>query len=225
MYPFERFSHPAKEALTRAQAEAERMHHSYIGTEHLMLGLLQTEGLATRVLSDLGIKLEVSRAAVEKVLSASPQAVVVEMVPTSRTKRLIEMAFEIAREKGSVYVGTQHLLLAMLREGQGIGAHVLTDQGVQLNDVELALKRLEAAGESEAISRREGLDQQVVTGSVTWHVMARHNWSAQMNSDLGGTVHVDLRFPASFSLEQCQKKAEIIAKGIEEAFPPEQASS
>jgi ATP-dependent Clp protease ATP-binding subunit ClpA len=225
VYPFERFSQPVKEALTRAQAEAEHMHHSYIGTEHLMLGLLQSQGLAARALSELGIKLEASRAAVEKALSASPQEVVVEMVPTSRTKRLIEMAFEIAREHRALYVGTQHLLLAMLREGQGIGAHVLMDQGVRLRDVESVLQRLEQAGESEQTSRREGLEQQVVTGSVTWHVLSTHNWFAQPKSDLGGTVHVDLRFPGSYSLEQCQKKAEIIAKAIEEAFPPPHASS
>ena len=224
MYPFERFSQPAKEALTRAQAEAERMHHSYIGTEHLMLGLLQSQGLAARALSELGIKLDVSRAAVEKALGASPQAVVVEMVPTSRTKRLIEMAFEIAREHRAVYVGTQHLLLAMLREGEGIGAHVLMDQGVRLRDVESVLERLQKEGESEATSGPRTQEQEITTGAVKWRVLSTHNWTAQVNADRGAFTYVNLHFPSSYSLDECQRKAAIIAKGVEEAFPPRQTS-
>jgi ATP-dependent Clp protease ATP-binding subunit ClpC len=141
MYPFERFTERAKRVLTFAQQEGEASQHSYIGTEHLLLGLLrETESLAARVLTNLGIELDHTREAIGAALvSASggtgsqpkPQSI----IPTSRVKRVVEIAFDEAQRMGHAYLGTEHLLLGLLVEGEGIGARVLVDMGATLERV------------------------------------------------------------------------------------------
>ena len=150
MYPFERFTERAKSALTLAQKESERLRHSYIGTEHLLLGLLgEPEGLAARVLGNLGIEIEVVRSTIESVLGRNDQPIMQHILPTSRVKRVIELAFEEARQEGTNHVGTEHLLLALLIEGEGIAAHVLEDLGATLGTVRAELERLRGEGTEE----------------------------------------------------------------------------
>src|SRR5579864_9493852 len=94
LYPFERFTESAKRVLTLAQEEAERSHHSYIGTEHLLLGLLrQPDTTATEVLRDLGIELDTVRATIQSVLGRDERILIQQIIPTSRVKKVIEMAF------------------------------------------------------------------------------------------------------------------------------------
>ena len=153
MYPFERFTERAKKVLTLAQEEAERSHHSYIGTEHLLLGLLREgEGLAAKVLNNLGVEINKVRSTIESVLGRNERIIIQQIIPTSRVKKVIEISFEEARRMGNNYVGTEHLLLGLLIEGEGIAAHVLEDLGANLEKVRGEIDRLlhESGLEEEA---------------------------------------------------------------------------
>ena len=143
LYPFERFTERAKKVLTLAQEEAERSHHSYIGTEHLLLGLLREgEGLAAKVLNNLGVEINKVRSTIESVLGRNERIIIQQIIPTSRVKKVIEISFEEARRMGNNYVGTEHLLLGLLIEGEGIAAHVLEDLGANLEKVRGEIERL-----------------------------------------------------------------------------------
>jgi ATP-dependent Clp protease ATP-binding subunit ClpC len=129
--------------LTLAQEEAERSHHSYIGTEHLLLGLLREgEGLAAKVLNNLGVEIGKVRQTIESVLGRNERIIIQQIIPTSRVKKVIEISFEEARRMGHAYVGTEHLLLGLLIEGEGIAAHVLEDLGATLDKVRAEIERL-----------------------------------------------------------------------------------
>src|SRR2546421_12820 len=153
LYPFERFTERAKKVLTLAQEEAERSHHSYIGTEHLLLGLLREgEGLAAKVLGNLGVEIGKVRQTIESVLGRNERIIIQQIIPTSRVKKVIEISFEEARRMGHNYVGTEHLLLGLLIEGEGIAAHVLEDLGATLEKVRSEIERLlhDSSAETEA---------------------------------------------------------------------------
>ncbi|MGH7903345.1 MAG: ATP-dependent Clp protease ATP-binding subunit [Candidatus Dormibacteraceae bacterium] len=158
MYPFERFTERAKKVLTLAQEEAERSHHSYIGTEHLLLGLLREgEGLAAKVLNNLGVEIGKVRQTIESVLGRNERIIIQQIIPTSRVKKVIEISFEEARRMGHNYVGTEHLLLGLLIEGEGIAAHVLEDLGASLDKVRAEIERLlhdSTSEESEPTPKR-----------------------------------------------------------------------
>src|SRR5256885_7991655 len=143
MYPFERFTERAKKVLTFAQEEAERSHHSYIGTEHLLLGLLrERDGLAGKVVDNLGVEIGKVRETIESVIERNERIIIQQIIPTSRVKKVIEISFEEARRMGHNYVGTEHLLLGLLVEGEGIAAHVLNDLGVSLEAARQLIDRL-----------------------------------------------------------------------------------
>ena len=150
MYPFERFTERAKKVLTFAQEEAERSHHSYIGTEHLLLGLMrETDGVAAQVLQSLGLDIETVRLRIQAVLGRHERIIIQQIIPTSRVKKVIEISFEEARRMGHNYVGTEHLLLGLLLEGEGVAAHVLIDLGVTVDKVRSQVERFVAAGGPE----------------------------------------------------------------------------
>jgi len=154
VYPFERFTERAKKVLTLAQNEAERSGHSYIGTEHLLLGLLrENEGLAGKVLANLGVQIGNVRDAIESVLGRNERILIQQIVPTSRVKMVIELSFEQARLMGHNYVGTEHILLGLIVEGDGIAAHVLKDLGVTEAAVRGEIDRLLVATEPEEAPR------------------------------------------------------------------------
>jgi ATP-dependent Clp protease ATP-binding subunit ClpC len=143
MYPFERLTERAKKVLSLAQEEAERYHHSYVGTEHVLLGLLREgEGLAAKVLNNLGVEIGKVRQTIESVLGRNERIIIQQIIPTSRVKKVIEISFEEARRMGHNYVGTEHLLLGLLIEGEGIAAHVLEDLGASLDKVRAEIERL-----------------------------------------------------------------------------------
>lgn len=145
MYPFERFTEDAKKTLTLAQEEAERSHHSYIGTEHLLLGLLRNQdGIGHQVLTELGIDLESTRKMVAAVLGRNERTLIQQIIPTSRVKKVIEIAFDEARRMGSNFVDSGHLLIALSIEGEGIAAHVLQDLGADTQTVVSAVRAAHA---------------------------------------------------------------------------------
>jgi len=142
VYPFERFAEDAKQSLTSAQEEAERSHHSYIGTEHLLLGLLRLRnGTGREVLRELGVDIETVRASIAAVLGRSERIIIQQIIPTSRVKMVIEIAFDEARRMGHDRVDSGHLLMALVMEGEGIAAHVLEDLGATAQKVVAALER------------------------------------------------------------------------------------
>jgi ATP-dependent Clp protease ATP-binding subunit ClpA len=143
MYPFERFTERAKKVLTFAQEEAERARHNYIGTEHLLLGLLrESDGMAAKALANLGVELPMVRQTIESLLAQNDRLIIQQIVPTSRVKKVIEKSFEEARRLGHNYVGTEHMLLGLLIEGEGIAAHVLIDLGATLDKVRAEVERI-----------------------------------------------------------------------------------
>jgi ATP-dependent Clp protease ATP-binding subunit ClpC len=130
---FEKFSERARRVLTIAQEEARSLNHSYIGTEHILLGLVrEEEGVAARVLTNLGIGLGKVRSAVEFIIGRGDKPGTGETGLTPRAKKVIELAIDEARQMGHNYIGTEHLLLGLLREGEGVASSVLDSFGITL---------------------------------------------------------------------------------------------
>src|SRR4030088_3565005 len=142
MYPFERFSDDAKLTLQMAQEEAQLSQHSYIGTEHLLLGLLRIEeGTGRQVLTGLGISFAEVRNKISMAVGSGERGLIQNIVPTARVKRVIEIAFEQDRRMGHDHVDSGHLLLALVLEGHGLAVQVLTDLGASRANVIEALDR------------------------------------------------------------------------------------
>src|SRR5438067_7630430 len=172
MGPFDRFNDRAKRVLALAEDEAIRLNHNYIGVEHLLLGLVREgEGVAARVLDSLGVDLGKARSSVQAIVgrgdsTTSPS----EITLSPRTKKVIELAIDEARKLGHSHVGTEHLLLGLVREGEGIASGVLESLGVSLEKVRHqviatlgqqhpATAETAAAGGKSASSKTPTLDQ------------------------------------------------------------------
>jgi ATP-dependent Clp protease ATP-binding subunit ClpA len=133
---FDKFTERARKVLSLAQEEAQRFQHNYIGTEHLLLGLVREgEGVAAKVLTNLGVQLSTVRNAVEFIIGRGDRIVLGEIGLTPRAKKVIELAVDEARRLNHHYIGTEHLLLGLVREGEGIAAGVLESLGVNLEKV------------------------------------------------------------------------------------------
>src|ERR671923_1479240 len=133
---FDKFTERARRVLTLALEESLRFQHNYIGTEHLLLGLIREgEGVAAQALAHLGVELNKARSAVEFIIGRGNRAVMGEIGLTPRAKKFIELAVDEARRLGHHYIGTEHLLLGLVREGEGIAAGVLESLGVNLEKV------------------------------------------------------------------------------------------
>jgi len=140
---FEKFTERARRVLTLAQEEALRFNHNYIGTEHILLGLVREgEGVAAKVLANLGVDLNKVRSAVEFIIGRGDKAVTGEIGLTPRARKVIELAVDEARRLGHHYIGTEHLLLGLVREGEGIAAGVLESLGVSLEKVRAEVFRV-----------------------------------------------------------------------------------
>ena len=134
---FDRFTDRARKVMALAREEARRFNHEYIGTEHILLGLVKEgSGVAANVLQNLDIELKKIRLEVEKIVQSGSDLVSVGQLPfTPRVKKVLEYAMEEARALGHNYIGTEHLLLGLLREQEGVAAQVLLNLGVKLEDV------------------------------------------------------------------------------------------
>jgi ATP-dependent Clp protease ATP-binding subunit ClpC len=134
---YERFTDRARKVMQLANQEAQRFNHEYIGTEHVLLGLIKEgSGVAANVLKNLDIDLRKIRLEVEKLVQSGPDMVTMGKLPqTPRAKKVIEYAMEEARNLGHNYVGTEHILLGLLREQEGVAAQVLMNLGLKLEDV------------------------------------------------------------------------------------------
>jgi ATP-dependent Clp protease ATP-binding subunit ClpC len=155
---FERFTDRARKVMALANQEAQRFNHEYIGTEHILLGLVKEgSGVGANVLKNLDVDLRKVRLEVEKLVKAGPEMVTMGKLPqTPRAKKVIEYAIEEARNLNHNYVGTEHLLLGLLREHDGVAAQVLMNLGLKLEEVrEEVLNLLGAGGEGEGESDGE----------------------------------------------------------------------
>jgi hypothetical protein len=140
---FERFTERARQVIVLAQDEARALRHNYIGTEHLLLGLLrEEEGLAARVLETLDVSLEDVRAQVERIIGSGEEVTTGQIPFTPRTKKVIELALREALSLGHNYIGTEHLLLGLVREGEGVGMRILLDLGVNQDEIRNDVIRL-----------------------------------------------------------------------------------
>lgn len=145
---FNRFTERARKVIVLAKEEAKRFNHDYIGTEHILLGLIREgEGVASVVLQNMGLNLEKIRMEIEKLVQPGPATVVSGDIPfTPRAKRVIELSMDEARSLGHNYIGTEHLLLGLLHEGEGVAAQVLTDSDLDLDKLRNEIMELLGQG-------------------------------------------------------------------------------
>jgi ATP-dependent Clp protease ATP-binding subunit ClpC len=155
---FDKFTERARRVLTLAQEEAHRFNHNYIGTEHILLGLVREgDGVAAKVLANLGVELNKVRSAVEFIIGRGDRTVLGEIGLTPRAKKVIELAVDEARRLNHSYIGTEHLLLGLVREGEGIAAGVLESLGVNLERVRAETTRIlsQSAPQAAAAGARQ----------------------------------------------------------------------
>ncbi len=134
---FDRFTDRARKVMALARKEAQRFNHDFIGTEHILLGLIQEgSGVAANVLKNLGVEINRIRSEIEKNVQSGPSMVTMGQLPfTPRAKKVLELSMEEANELGHNYIGTEHLLLGLIRENDGVAAQVLLDLNLKLEDV------------------------------------------------------------------------------------------
>ena len=165
---FEKFSERARKVLSLAQEEAQRFNHNYIGTEHVLLGLTRVnDGTATKVLAGLGVDMEKVKSAVEYIIGDGDSSATGDIGLTPRAKKVIELAVDEARRMSHQYIGTEHLLVGLLREGEGVAAGVLESLGVNLDQVRSEITNIMertsgpsvSSGTSNSTSKTPTLDQ------------------------------------------------------------------
>ncbi|MBK4728521.1 ATP-dependent Clp protease ATP-binding subunit [Oxynema sp. CENA135] len=163
---FERFTEKAIKVIMLAQEEARRLGHNFVGTEQILLGLIgEGTGVAAKVLKSMGVNLKDARIEVEKIIGRGSGFVAVEIPFTPRAKRVLELSLEEARQLGHNYIGTEHLLLGLIREGEGVAARVLENLGVDLSKVRTQVIRMlgetaeVTAGSSNARTKTPTLDE------------------------------------------------------------------
>ncbi|MFM7236811.1 MAG: ATP-dependent Clp protease ATP-binding subunit [Cyanobium sp.] len=186
---FERFTEKAIKVIMLAQEEARRLGHNFVGTEQILLGLIgEGTGVAAKVLKSMGVNLKDARVEVEKIIGRGSGFVAVEIPFTPRAKRVLELSLEEARQLGHNYIGTEHLLLGLIREGEGVAARVLENLGVDLAKVRTQVIRMlgetaevAAGGGSKGSTKTPTLDEfgsnltQLAAESKLDPVVGRHN--------------------------------------------------
>jgi ATP-dependent Clp protease ATP-binding subunit ClpA len=153
---FEKFTDRARRVVVLAQEEARMLNHNYIGTEHFLLGLIhEGEGVAARALESLGISLVVVRQHVEEMIGQGQQAPSGHIPFTPRAKKALELSLRESQQLGHNYIGTEHILLGLIREGEGVAAQVLVKLGADLNRVREQVLQILGDSESERAGEME----------------------------------------------------------------------
>ena len=161
---FERFTEKAIKVIMLAQEEARRLGHNFVGTEQVLLGLIgEGTGVAAKALKSMGVNLKDARAEVEKIIGRGSGFVAVEIPFTPRAKRVLELSWDEARQLGHNYIGTEHLLLGLIREGEGVAARVLENLSVDLNKVRTNVVKM--LGETKTSSSSSSSGSTVSAGS------------------------------------------------------------
>ena len=190
---FDKFTERARRVLTLAQEEAQRFNHNYIGTEHLLLGLVREgDGVAAKVLSNLGVDLNKVRSAVEFIIGRGDRSGTGEIGLTPRAKKVIELAVDEARRLNHSYIGTEHLLLGLVREGEGVAAGVLESLGVNLERVRGETTRILAQSQPQqsraAVGSRQARTPTLDQLGVDLTAAAR---SAQLDPVVGRQTEIE----------------------------------
>ncbi len=163
---FERFTEKAIKVIMLAQEEARRLGHNFVGTEQVLLGLIgEGTGVAAKTLKSMGVTLKDARAEVEKIIGRGSGFVAVEIPFTPRAKRVLELSWDEARQLGHNYIGTEHLLLGLIREGEGVAARVLENLGVDLNKIRSNVIKM--LGESKPQTVSSGASSSSTSGGKT----------------------------------------------------------
>ncbi len=150
---FERFTEKAIKVIMLAQEEARRLGHNFVGTEQVLLGLIgEGTGVAAKALKSMGVTLKDARAEVEKIIGRGSGFVAVEIPFTPRAKRVLELSWDEARQLGHNYIGTEHLLLGLIREGEGVAARVLENLGVDLNKIRTNVVKMLGESKPQSVS-------------------------------------------------------------------------
>ena len=161
---FERFTEKAIKVIMLAQEEARRLGHNFVGTEQILLGLIgEGTGVAAKALKSMGVNLKDARAEVEKIIGRGSGFVAVEIPFTPRAKRVLELSWDEARQLGHNYIGTEHLLLGLIREGEGVAARVLENLSVDLNKVRTNVVKM--LGETKSSDSGSGSSSMATAGS------------------------------------------------------------
>jgi ATP-dependent Clp protease ATP-binding subunit ClpC len=148
---FERFTDRARRVVVLAQEEARLLNHNYIGTEHILLGLVhEGEGVAAKAMEAMEISLEAVRQQVEEIIGRGETAPSGHIPFTPRAKKVLELSLRESLQLGHDYIGTEHILLGLLREGEGVAAQVLVRLGADLNRVRQQVLQLLSGGQGEA---------------------------------------------------------------------------
>ena len=175
---FERFTDGSRRVVVLAQEEARMLNHNYIGTEHILLGLIREgDGVAARALESLGISLDAVRQQVEEIIGRGQQAPSGHIPFTPRAKKVLELSLRESLQLGHGYIGTEHILLGLIREGDGVAAQVLVRLGADLNRVrQQAIQMLhgyqgedvESAGSQPGERALPGCPMTLWRGSTRW---------------------------------------------------------
>lgn len=187
---YERFTDRSRKCIQLANQEALRFNHEYVGTEHLLLGLIKEgSGVAANVLKNLDIDLRKVRLEVEKLVQCGPDSVIMGKLPqTPRAKRVIEYSIEESRLLNHNYVGTEHLLLGLLRENEGVAANVLKNLGLKMEDVREEVLNLlghaneskEATGKDEAYYKNIVMHMKQIFGDIDIEKLAKLAAAAEL---------------------------------------------
>ena len=172
---FERFTERARQVVVLAQDEARSLSHNYIGTEHILLGLLrEEEGIAARVLDSLAVTAEEVRTQVKRIVGQGDDPEISGQIPfTPRAKKVLELALREAISMGHDYIGTEHVLLGLVRENEGVGSRILLDFGADAETIRAAVIGLLSGGAQSVAGMvrhaRWAYDVRTLTGhSDTW---------------------------------------------------------
>ena len=164
---FERFTDRARRVVVLAQEEARMLNHNYIGTEHILLGLIhEGEGVAAKALESLGISLDAVRQQVEEIIGQGQQAPSGHIPFTPRAKKVLELSLREALQLGHNYIGTEHILLGLIREGEGVAARALESLGISQEAVRRQVQEMIGQG------------QQAPSGQIPFSPAPRRSWSS-----------------------------------------------
>jgi ATP-dependent Clp protease ATP-binding subunit ClpA len=190
---FERFTERARRVVVLAQEEARLLNHNYIGTEHLLLGLIhEGEGVAAEALQSLGISLEAVRAQVEEIIGQGQSAPTGHIPFTPRAKKVLELSLREALQLGHNYIGTEHILLGLIREGEGVAAQVLVKLGADLARVrQQVVQLLSSYGGGEAPAEQAGARARLVRMTVPEELRQAEVELAQVRRDKEAAIDAE----------------------------------
>jgi ATP-dependent Clp protease ATP-binding subunit ClpA len=182
---FERFTDRARRSLFLSQEEARLLNHNYVGTEHLLLGLVsEGQGVAAKALQSLGISLQTVRAQVEEIIGQGQWAPTGHIPFTPRAKKALELSLREATQLGHNYIGTEHLLLGLIREGEGVAAQVLVKQGGGLSRVrQQVIQLLSGYAGGEAAAEQAGAPTRLVRMTVPEELRQAEQQLAQVRGE------------------------------------------